>query len=531
MLSGFGPLPVHQAQYTWTRTLRIPDAVGDEPGQQYGKAAWRMGRNTRQERRHHGRTQLECEWKRHWDRVGIVPELPQELVDQLPKPSKAKAPPVGTCLGGVFTQPSGSGAVSDSDAATNAEVAQFFLDHRGGGSLGLVRAVVQQQKKQIRDGESRHVSAMSAMAWAMEEAAAGLYPASEAALTIRDVFIKSLAQPKDNDKRVVEGDLAESEWSGIRAWAVGHALAKTEADHEAIRKKATMVNGLTAAQMDEFWTARPYLTHLRNYARARGVNPLGMLATALVRANCTIPTHVVLPPLVGGQASLNLFAALVGPSGIGKGGSESAEKSAIRWRDPFSDEVISIPTLPVGTGEGIARTFQPVPGEETLDAAIFTAAEVETLSSLFGRNGGTLESVLRMLWMGEELGFTNSQKATRILVPRLSYRAGMIVGVPLRADPLLRGVGGGTPQRFIWMPVLDPDIPDEQPDAPEPMFIDQPKWLGVKELAVPRIVRDEVWEHHKAMHRGQTNEFNVHAKLARIKGLCGVDGPRRSEQT
>jgi hypothetical protein len=168
----------------------------------------------------------------HWERVGLVPELPQELADLLPKSSKAQA-----------ASGNGSAPDSDTDAATDDEVSQFFSDHRGGSSPGLITAVVKKLKKQIKEGESRHESALSAMTWAMEEAAAGLYPAAGAADAIRDVFIKSLAQPRNSSERVVEGDLAESEWSEILAWAVGRAQSKTEEELEAIRKKAPTING------------------------------------------------------------------------------------------------------------------------------------------------------------------------------------------------------------------------------------------------------------------------------------------------
>ena len=188
------------------------------------------------------------------------------------------------------------------------------------------------------------------------------------------------------------------------------------------------------------------------------------------------------------------------------------------------------PSLPIGSGEGVARTFQPAENpDDTTKVAIFTAAEIEVLAALFARSGGTLEGVLRSLYMGEALGFTNSQKVTRTLVPRLSYRAGLVVGVqPLCAGPLLRGADGGTPQRFIWMPVLDPDIADTPPDAPVPLKIKRPKFkTSYHELQVPQVIRDEIWAAHVANHRGQTDALNVHSNLTRLKvaaALMVLDG-------
>jgi hypothetical protein len=65
---------------------------------------------------------------------------------------------------------------------------------------------------------------------------------------------------------------------------------------------------------------------------------------------------------------------------------------------------------------------------------LFAVPEVDTLASLLGRQGVTVEGELRKLYSGEQLGFTNAQKATRSVVAAHSYRAALTVGVqPLRA--------------------------------------------------------------------------------------------------
>lgn len=214
----------------------------------------------------------------------------------------------------------------------------------------------------------------------------------------------------------------------------------------------------------DFLFRRDVLKHIRDFARARRVCPESTLAAVLVRATCMIPPHVTLPAIVGGRTSLNLFAALVGPSGAGKGGSESAAREAIQFVGASVPEPLL--ELPPGSGEGIARTFQEVDGE-TVHTALFTAPEVDTLGALMGRQGSTLEGEIRKVFAGETLGFTNAHKHTRTQVARLSYRAGLVVGVqPLRAGALLNGADGGTPQRFIWAPVLDRDMPDVPPACP-----------------------------------------------------------------
>lgn len=277
---------------------------------------------------------------------------------------------------------------------------------------------------------------------------------------------------------------------------------------------------------DEFWSERPVLGHIRDFARSRRMNPASTLGVVLVRANCMIPPHVVIPPIIGGRSSLNLFVALVGPSAGGKGGSEAAARDAI----VFTNTEIDLPDLPVGSGEGIARTFQET-GAESVHTALFTAPEVDTLGALFGRQASTIEAELRKVWFGEDLGFTNAQKNTRTRVPRLSYRAGLIVGVqPLRAGVLLRGADGGTPQRFLWLPVLDPEMPEQRPDPVNPRDVRVPNWPTPGdddkhvELKVPHVAWEAIDQHRVALNRGEpgVDPLGGHMLLCRLKVAAGL---------
>lgn len=270
--------------------------------------------------------------------------------------------------------------------------------------------------------------------------------------------------------------------------------------------------------IEQFWQKRGSLEHVRDFARGRRVCPWSTLGVVLVRASCHIPPHVYLPPLVGGRTSLNLFCALVGPSGVGKGGSESAGRDAVAFT---GSTIFDLQELPLGSGEGIARTFT---GDDSPHTALFTAAEIDSIAALFTRQGSTLEGELRKMWTGETLGFTNAQKTTRTHVERLSYRAGVIVGVqPLRAQALLSGADGGTPQRFVWLPVLDPDRPTERPDTPEPISVQVPIWMP-GDVVVPDIAIQAVDAHQAAIHRSDpdVDPLAGHALLCRLKVACGL---------
>lgn len=101
------------------------------------------------------------------------------------------------------------------------------------------------------------------------------------------------------------------------------------------------------------------------------------------------------------RLAANLFVALVGPPAGGKGGSESVGRDAIVFTGHGA--ATDLPELPVGSAEGIARTFD-INSASPTDRAIFTAAEVDTLAALFQRQASTLEGELRKVWMGERLG-------------------------------------------------------------------------------------------------------------------------------
>lgn len=319
------------------------------------------------------------------------------------------------------------------------------------------------------------------------------------------------------------------------------AVGKDAADHVAAGcglHELVTVQAEDTSERESIFDARPVLKHVRDFARARRVNPLSTLGVLLVRAVCQIPPHVVLPPLVGGYAAVNMSVALVGPSAGGKGSSEAAARDAVEFVNPLLGQ--DIPEFPIGSGEGIARTFADA-GAETVTTAIFSVAEVDTLAALFRRQGSTLEGELRKAWMGEQLGFQNAQKATRTNVARLSYRAGLVVGVqPLRAGALLHGADGGTPQRFVWMPTLDADMPQHRPQPVEPMTVDVPAWPSpgpdcrYAVLDVPEVARVDIDAHQVALHRGDpdADPLGGHALLSRLKvaaALMVLDG--RQEMT
>jgi hypothetical protein len=272
------------------------------------------------------------------------------------------------------------------------------------------------------------------------------------------------------------------------------------------------------------------LTHLRAAAYARCVSPWAVFGAALLRVLCTVPPWVTLPPLIGSAGSLNSFAALVGPPGSGKSAATSCARDALLFDAP------SFPTIPLGSGEGIVRTFREFDPKAKAQvqietSALFVADEIDTLKALFERAGSTLGGQLKSAWVGGHLGFANANKERRVWLDDHSYRLCLITGVqPGKGHALLADADGGTPARFIWLPALDARQPDELPAWPSPLTLSAQVWnQGKLTLGVPDEVADEIVSTHIESARGERDPLDGHALFAREKiaqALALLDGRR-----
>jgi Protein of unknown function (DUF3987) len=268
---------------------------------------------------------------------------------------------------------------------------------------------------------------------------------------------------------------------------------------------------------EEFFDSRQSLRHILKVARGLRVGPWSLLGATMVKANSVVPPGKRLPALVGSEASLNLFVGLVAGSGGGKGISEGAAQRAFDW-PAFPDP----PWLPLGSGEGIGRTYAD-DGEESINAAVFSAAEVDGLSALAGRQGANLTAELRKAFSGEPIGFANAQKHTRVVIKAHSYRLCLIAGIqPDRSGPLLAAADGGLPQRFVWLPTEDPETPDigMAGDPPDPLRLN-PAFAtpGARVIPVPQSARLAVEQRAVQRLRGTADwdPLDAHALLVQLK--------------
>lgn len=232
---------------------------------------------------------------------------------------------------------------------------------------------------------------------------------------------------------------------------------------------------------ESFWQARAVFGRIQHEAHTRATGRDVALAAVLTRLAASVPHNVRADTGVGAPASLNLFAAIVAPSGGGKTQGLSAGKTFETGGAPFDE-------FPLGSGEGMAEAFwgdaKVETGQLSADGAtpktktvrqqvrhnvLFHADEGQALNKLIERSGSTIGETIRSAWNGETIGQKNGNASTTRIVMSGTYSMGMTIGYqPHTAAPLLGDVDAGTPQRFLWVWAPDPSIPEEPPRPFDP---------------------------------------------------------------
>ncbi|MDO5681235.1 MAG: hypothetical protein Q4G46_00200 [Propionibacteriaceae bacterium] len=266
----------------------------------------------------------------------------------------------------------------------------------------------------------------------------------------------------------------------------------------------------------DFWDSTPVLAHIHQAARARMVGPEALLVTVLLRVLLDVPPETVLPPVIGGRAPLNLGAALVGPSGAGKSSLVSVSRELLGVPEQVDVE------RSLGSGEGLAATFlrfdkgqkqnvlQPYPHR------FITVGEVEALGAMTTRNGSTIGASLREGLTGGSLGQENAQAERRRFVPAGAYRLVVVIGVqPTRSDVLLNDSDAGTPQRLVWVSVLDPGATEDCP--PWPGSLDWAVPVLPDEVDYPDHIKAQIRQARLAQVQGGGNELDGHRLLTQLK--------------
>lgn len=299
---------------------------------------------------------------------------------------------------------------------------------------------------------------------------------------------------------------------------------------------------------DEFWSARPLFKQVREAAWASVTSADAVLGSLLARAAAMTHHQVKFDSGRGPTGSLNMFVNLIGPSGAGK---TEAMRAASRLvlpprylarLDGTTDHDLFRDGIGLGTGEGMAEAYMGWTVQETgeLDRkgepktekvrkqvrhnAFFYADEGQTLTKMMKeRQGTTVGMAIRTAWTGGALGQANAREETTRFLPDGAYAMGLLIGYqPKVAQDLLSDGGPGTPQRFLWLSAIDPNIPDEPVPLPDPFRLpiaDDITTGLVPVVTFPADLRAQLRREQLARQRGEVivAELDSHVPLMRCK--------------
>jgi hypothetical protein len=318
-------------------------------------------------------------------------------------------------------------------------------------------------------------------------------------------------------------EFANSAWSGYtleRAYDDLMSRAPsdegfTARDHEAkwasalntvaggARREPDNDSGFDVVTEHEIFDASPVLQHIRQAAHSRLVGSGALLCYVLGRVLAEAPPTIVLPAVIGSAASLNLAFALVGRSGDGKSTTSKASAELLG----ITQDAIE---TGIGSGEGLMESYlemvlAPDPNDPTKTirvkqlvdppSRILEVDEIGQLGAVSVREGSSMMSVLRSALTGGALKSANAAVERRRNIDKGTYRLVAFVGVqPELSGILLNDAGAGTPQRFVWVSVVDRTLPEQIPAWPgsldwTPTHLE---FAGDHEVQYPDHVREEI---------------------------------------
>lgn len=277
----------------------------------------------------------------------------------------------------------------------------------------------------------------------------------------------------------------------------------------------------------DFWLRRESLEIIYQAAMAGLLSPWALLGCCAAKALALCPPTVRLPALVGtGLGSLNWFCILAGNSGFGKTVTMDTVNALIKS---------TVLQRNIGSGEGMIDAYKRPRDKDVEDdqggvheSIMFIADEIDTLAANKARSGSTTLSTLRSAFSGAMLG-ASTKASNHFHLEAQSYRMTMIVGAqPGRVGVLADDADAGTPQRFMWFPVLDDRVEEDKPMTPADLTVpiavaSSPNeqasalWAYGGELRVPDVVERTVVRNRVNVMKGYGSEVDSHKLFVREK--------------
>lgn len=209
----------------------------------------------------------------------------------------------------------------------------------------------------------------------------------------------------------------------------------------------------------------PGLDKVAKAAKARGVNPWGVLGAVMAWVAVDIPPEVTTLSEQKGKGTFNLFVALCGEPGAGKGRTMELASDMVRReiRGNFVTAEFNKPMrAPVGSPEGMISALRPRTAADDEDEdnqppelarVIFVIDEMNRLYGERRTQESTQEGTLLSMWSNENVGVLRKKEQDTLAVEAWSYRVCFLVGAQAKWVHRLAGeTSAGLAQRWLYLP-------------------------------------------------------------------------------
>lgn len=245
----------------------------------------------------------------------------------------------------------------------------------------------------------------------------------------------------------------------LTAYAGMREISRAEA------ARAIGLDELSVIESMEWIFSYPGLDKVAKAAKARGVNPWGVLGAVMAWVAVDIPPEVTTLSEQKGKGTFNLFVALCGEPGAGKGRTMELASDMVRReiRGNFVTAEFNKPMrAPVGSPEGMISALRPRTAAEDEDEdnqppelarVIFVIDEMNRLYGERRTQESTQEGTLLSMWSNENVGVLRKKEQDTLAVEAWSYRVCFLVGAQAKWVHRLAGeTSAGLAQRWLYLP-------------------------------------------------------------------------------